>query len=238
MGAEQGSMRWREGQAAPPRREAQSPTRVLLLRHGQTEGNRLRQLLGVTDLPLNDVGRTQAQLLGSWLAEHERIDGLYSSALARAFETAVIVGAALNRAEPHLVDADLNEMDFGEAEGAPVDELAIRYPHLADYVDRTLPEHPDWQWPGGDFRVAYYQRAVDAVDRLAAQHGGQTVALVTHGGVITGYLHWLTSRVLGFSVDFQVDNCSITEVLWQPDKVAVVRTGETPWRHSPSETSC
>lgn len=221
-----------EDQVAAPA-TAQRPrvptTRVLLLRHGQTEGNRLGQLLGVTDLPLNGAGRIQAQRLGRWLAAHEHVDGVYSSALARAFETAAIVGHELGRMEPHLVEPDLGEMNFGEAEGVPVAEIAAHFPHLAEYVDRALPEHPDWQWPGGEFRVAYYQRAVATVDRLAGQHGGQTVALVTHGGVITGYLHWVSRQILGFSVDFQVANCSITEIRWQPGAVTVVRAGELPW---------
>lgn len=205
-------------------------TRLLLLRHGQTEGNRLGQLLGVTDLPLNDHGRAQAAALGRWLANHERLDAVYSSAMARAVETATILCAALGRSEPHLIDPDLGEMNFGEAEGVPVTELAVRFPHLAAFVDRTLPDHPDWQWPGGDFRVAYYRRAVDAVDRLAAQHAGQTIALVTHGGVITGYLHWLTRQVLGFSLDFQVENCSVTELRRQRDGVSLVYMGDLPWQ--------
>jgi broad specificity phosphatase PhoE len=214
------------------------PTRVLLLRHGQTEGNRLGQLLGVTDLPLNREGRRQAHLLGAWLAGHDSIDGVYSSGLARAFETATILCAELGRLEPHLIEPDLGEMNFGEAEGVLVGEIAAHFPHLAPYIDYTLPDHPDWQWPGGDYRVAFYQRVLDTVNRLAAQHRGQTVALVTHGGVITGYLHWLARQVLGFSLDFHVDNCSITELRWHPDAVAVMRMGERPWDHSPIATSC
>jgi broad specificity phosphatase PhoE len=215
--------------AGKPEEPTAGATRLLLIRHGQTEANRLGQLLGATDLPLNEIGRTQAELLGRWLAEHERVDAVYSSGLARAFETAAIVCAALGRRDPHLVEPDLGEMNFGEAEGVPVAELAVRFPHLAEFVDRTLPEHPDWQWPGGDFRIAYYQRAVDAVDRLAARHRDQTVALVTHGGVITGYLHWISRQVLGFSVDFQVENGSVTELLWRPGEVTLHRMGERPW---------
>ena len=213
-------------------------TRVLLLRHGPTEGNRLGQLLGVTDMPLNEEGRTQARLLGHWLAQHECIDGIFSSGLARAVETATILCSELGRLDTHLIEHDLGEMNFGEAEGVPVREIAAHFPHLAAYIDYTLPEHPDWQWPGGDFRVAFYQRARDIVNRLAAQHRGQTIALVTHGGVITGYLHWAARQVLGFSLDFHVDNCSVTELRWQPDAVEVLRMGERPWVHSPMATSC
>ncbi|MGI8913400.1 MAG: histidine phosphatase family protein [Chloroflexota bacterium] len=224
-------------EAAAAQRPSATTTHVFLLRHGQTEGNRLGQLLGVTDLSLNATGQEQARLLGKWLAGQERIDGVYSSAMARAVETAAIVCRELGRLEPHLVDADLGEMNFGQAEGVPVAEIGVHFPHLAEYVDRTLAEHPDWQWPGGDFRIAYYQRAVDTVNRLAAQHVGQTVALVTHGGVITGYLHWISRQILGFSVDFHVENCSITELDWQPDTVTVVRAGERPWLQAPSDNS-
>ena len=234
------SRRRRDSESMAPDDQPQTAaaTRLLLLRHGQTEGNRLGQLLGITDIDLNETGRRHAHLLGKWLAANEHVDGIYSSGLRRAFETATIICGEMGRPEPHVIESDLGEMNFGEAEGVPVGEIAAHFPHLAAYIDYTLPDHPDWQWPGGDFRVAFYQRAVDTVNRLAAQHRGQTIALVTHGGVITGYLHWLARQVLGFSLDFHVENCSITELNWQPGAVEVLRMGERPWDHSPIATSC
>ena len=212
-----------------PEQQPDHVTRVLLLRHGQTEGNRLGNLLGMTDLPLNALGREQARRLGCWLALHDRVDAIFSSHLARAYETAAIICRELGRSEPHLVESDLAEMNFGEAEGVPVVQLAERFPHLAEYLNTARPEHPDWQWPGGDFNVAYYQRVIATVERFAERHSGQTVALVTHGGVIAGYLHWVTRQVLGFAADLIVDNCSITELRFVQGGVVVVRIGEQPW---------
>ena len=210
-------------------RQPGAVTRLLLLRHGETEGNRLGQLLGATDLPLNDRGREQARRLGRWLARHERVDAVSSSHLSRAYETAAIICRELERTEPHLVDENLAEMNFGEAEGTPVAHLATTFPHLADYVGTAKPEHPDWRWPGGDSNVAYYQRVIATVERFAQRHTGQTVALVTHGGVIAGYLHWATRQVLGFAADLVVENCSITELRFDEQGVTVVRLGERPW---------
>lgn len=211
-------------------RSRRGPTRILLLRHGQTEGNRLGQLLGVTDVPLNDTGRAQARALGRWLAVHEQIDAVYSSHLSRAFETAAILCRELARSEPHAVEPHLAEMNFGAAEGTPIDQLAARFPELAPYVGTALADHPDWQWPGGDANGAYYQRVITTVDRFAARHAGQTVALVTHGGVIIGYLHWAMRRVLGFAQDLIVDNGSITELRYNGQgHVEVVRAGAKPW---------
>jgi len=204
-------------------------TRLLLLRHGQTDGNRSGQLLGVTDLPLNEQGRTQARSLGAWLRDHRSLDAIFSSDLARARETAAIITASLGRPLPMHVESDLAEMNFGEAEGVLIQELAARFPQLSPYVGTALPDHPDWQWPGGDFRFAYYGRVVTTIERLAAKYRGETVALVTHGGVITGYLHWLTKRVLGFSLDHLVDNCSVTELRYVGTEVRVVGVGELPW---------
>ena len=217
-----------EPEEAPARpRVAPDETRLLLLRHGQTDGNRQGLLLGITDVPLNAAGRLQALQLGRWLALHERIDVLYSSLLARAHETATIICRELGVGLAHHLEANLGEINFGEAEGVLAQELATRFPHLAAYVDHTLPDHPDWQWPGGDWRLAYYQRVVDTVDRIAAGHRGQTVALVTHGGVITGYLHWISRRILGFSREFVVENCSVTELRHRADGMTVVCIGAT-----------
>jgi probable phosphoglycerate mutase len=204
-------------------------TRLLLLRHGETDGNRSGQLLGMTDLPLNELGRAQARALGLWLRDHQPLDAIISSGLARARETAAIIAEGLGRPVPTLIDPDLAEMNFGAAEGVPIQELPTRFPELSPFVGTALADHPDWQWPGGDFRNAYYRRVIETIERLAARHRGQTIGLVTHGGVITGYLHWLEKRVLGFSLDHLVANCSVTELRYEDAEVSVVGVGDLPW---------
>jgi broad specificity phosphatase PhoE len=205
---------------------AAGATRVLLLRHGQTDGNALQRFVGVTDVPLNERGREQAHLLGAHLAHAHTLDALYASPLARAQETAHIIKSKLAQSASIQTEPDLIEMNFGEAEDVPIAELGTRFPAVAPYIGGAKPGDPDWQFPGGDFRVAYYTRAVGVVGRLAARHPGQTVAMVTHGGVIIGYLHWLRRQVLGYSPEFNIDNCSISEIIVNAGGAHIARYGD------------
>ena len=86
-------------------------TRFFLVRHGETEWNRLRKIQGVSDIPLNDTGRAQAAALGDILSKH-RFDLIVSSPLSRARETALIVAAKLGMPAP-LAIQDLIERNYG-----------------------------------------------------------------------------------------------------------------------------
>ena len=97
-----------------------SPPLLLLVRHGQTRWNAERRVLGRTDLPLDELGLTQAELVAPALGH---IDAIWSSPLLRARQTA----AAILASRPHLtlqIEPDLTEMDQGELDG--LDEAGLR----------------------------------------------------------------------------------------------------------------
>ncbi len=78
-------------------------TDLYLVRHGETEWNRLRRIQGLTDIPLNDTGREQARRTGMLLTRRP-IARVYASPLGRARETAEIIARELGLAEPELRD--------------------------------------------------------------------------------------------------------------------------------------
>jgi broad specificity phosphatase PhoE len=90
----------------------QSRLRLILVRHGETEWARTGQHTGRTDIPLTELGRLQAMVLGDRL-RGRTFDRVISSPLARAFETCRLAGVA-DQAE---VSDDLMEWDYGEYEG-------------------------------------------------------------------------------------------------------------------------
>ncbi|MEZ0490880.1 histidine phosphatase family protein [Kineococcus sp. TBRC 1896] len=143
--------------------------RTALVRHGETDWNRDGRLQGRTDVPLNDTGRDQARALADQLAAplgDVPWAAITSSPLSRARETAQIIAdrLGLELLAPH---EDLVERCFGEAEGATVDELAVRYPHG---------ERPG-QEPWEDLRA----RGSAALRRLRAEHGDTPLVVVAHG---------------------------------------------------------
>jgi broad specificity phosphatase PhoE len=155
-------------------------TTLLLARHGETDWNRERRWQGHADLPLNDLGRRQAAELAEAVAGRG-IDALYSSDLARARETAAIVGERL--ALPVSVDPELREIDVGEWSGLMTPEIEQRFPEGL----RRHAEGGDG-WEEGETHDELQERVVAAVERIAAAHEGETVLVVAHGGVIRALL--------------------------------------------------
>lgn len=153
--------------STPP---AAEPTSFLyLVRHGETDWNRARRIQGLTDIPLNAVGREQARATGRLLARR-RWHGVVSSPLARAAETARIISSELNLPEPDLLP-ELVERNYGEAEGLTGQELQERFPEDAEVSGREP-------------RSAVAARAIPALVDLAERHPGKSFIVVSHGGVI------------------------------------------------------
>jgi broad specificity phosphatase PhoE len=182
-------------------------TTILLARHGETDWNSERRWQGHADRPLNDVGREQARKLAETLADRA-IDVVYSSDLARAHETALIVADRLGLRVG--VDPGLREVDVGDWSGRLLTEIEEVDP--AGF-QRWRQGHKAWN--GGESYAEMGERVVAAVLRLAARHPGQTVLVVTHGGSIRACrataagLDYAASRVAAIG---SMANCEVAEL--------------------------
>jgi uncharacterized phosphatase len=148
-------------------------TELYLVRHGETDWNAARRIQGRTDIPLNETGREQAHRAGALLARR-RWNAIYASPLGRAHETATIIGEHLGMHEVTHLEA-LIERNYGEAEGMGFDEIEARYPEGVHA-------------PGQETREVVAARVVPALLELAAQHPGERLILVSHGGAIRSVL--------------------------------------------------
>lgn len=149
-------------------------TRLLLLRHGQTELSVHRRYSGRGNPPLTDTGRQQADAAARYLAQLGGIAAVVSSPLQRCRDTAEAV-ARLLRLDV-TVDEDLTETDFGAWEGLTFAEAAERDPDL----HRRWLKDTSTQPPGGESFDAVQQRVLAARDRIVADHAGTTVLVVSH----------------------------------------------------------
>jgi broad specificity phosphatase PhoE len=151
-------------------------TELLLVRHGETDWNRERRFQGHADQPLNDTGREQARALATELAGNG-IDLIYTSDLARARETAEIVGARLGLDVVAL--RELREIDVGEWEGLTWPEIEERFPEGA----RKWHEH-GYGWESGETYDELGKRIVEALRRIAGKNPGRRILIVGHGGTV------------------------------------------------------
>lgn len=158
----------------------QAPTRILFIRHGETDWNVVRRIQGWRGTSLNALGLRQAKLVA------RRVKGLglgisavLSSDLKRARQTGHAVATALKL--PLHVDTDLRERCFGDWEGRTIDQIlaglklgpsARKDPFLA------------FEPKGGESMPVFARRMQRFLKRAVKEHAGRTIAVVTHGGPV------------------------------------------------------
>jgi probable phosphoglycerate mutase len=150
-------------------------TDLVLVRHGETEWNRLGRVQGRTDIPLNDTGREQAAAAAARLRS-AGLDAVTSSPLSRAAETASIIAETVGLGEVETV-AGLVERDYGDAEGMNSEQIRARFG--GPLVARETREET-------------VERVLPALLGIAERHRGGRVLVVSHGGVIGSLLRHAT----------------------------------------------
>jgi alpha-ribazole phosphatase len=154
------------------------PTRVWLVRHGEPEISVRGRCYGSLDIGLSREGIHQIELVAARLSR-ERFAAIYTSPRQRCRQSAEILATG-HDCPVDTVD-ELSEISFGEFEGCSYEEIEIRYPALY----RQWMEHPtEIQFPGGESFDAMWTRVTEAASALRTRYSGQSIALITHSGVI------------------------------------------------------
>lgn len=183
--------------------------RILLVRHGQSQGNAEGRFGGHTATPLSERGRKQAEATARALAT-EKISAIYTSDLARAVETAMPL-ARLTGLEVEPSEA-FRERSVGVMEGLTFEEAAAQHPEQYAALIRRDFEHV---LLGGESYRQMLDRATSHLDRIIEQHAGGQVAIYSH----TGTICILTLHLMGAldaptlrPVWVATANCGITRI--------------------------
>jgi broad specificity phosphatase PhoE len=165
--------------------------RLLLVRHGESEGNRDRTFTQNPEVPLTPVGREQARAAAQRMARRYRPSRVVASPFTRARQTAEIIAEVLGLTVE--IEAAFREQSFGVFAGQPYDALV---------GDAAYHEGPRWNWrpQGGESLTDVYERVVPAFDRVARDAQGQDVIIVSHGGVMVTLCAYVTGSWEGVSV--------------------------------------
>ena len=166
-------------QPEPPVEPARSGTRLALVRHGQSTWNALSRWQGQANPPLSPLGEEQAAEAAERLAG-TGVSGVVTSDLIRARRTGQIVADALGLG-PVRVHPDLGEYDVGDWSGLTKPEIEKRWPgQQAEWFGGRLATTP-----GGEGRIAFDKRVMQAVLEVSAEApAGSVLVVITHGGVI------------------------------------------------------
>jgi 2,3-bisphosphoglycerate-dependent phosphoglycerate mutase len=182
------------------------PTRLCIVRHGETDWNAGKRIQGHIDIPLSAVGHAQARATGNALKD-EGFAAIYSSDLARARQTAEATAHLAQQARlPLQVLPELRERHYGIFEGLTYTEIEARYPEA---YARHKSREPRFAPPGGESLTELAVRLGQTFDAIAHRHAGEAVAIFTHGGVLDILYRRATGQPLHTPRDFTIPNTGI-----------------------------
>ncbi len=197
-------------------------SRLILVRHGQTDYNFSGRIQGASDIALNETGLAQARAVGQSLSADESVVAVYSSPLGRAKSTAEAVAA------PHglevMSDARLRERGFGDWEGLTRDEIEKGWPFefalwragVSSGLEKARVEH----------RADVARRFDAACREFSARHESGTVVVVAHGAAISlGLAAMIGAGEGDFRGLASMDNChrAVVEVMRRSEGAGWVR---------------
>lgn len=156
-------------------------TKIYLMRHGETEWNKLTKLQGHEDIELNETGRKQATVVACYY-DSINVDVIYTSPLKRAKETGGIIGR-LQGVKHIFEENDLIERDYGVLSGLTLKERKERYPNG---------HHPDVE-----SNEMVQERMMTALTKIANLNHGKNIIVVSHGSAINSVLAYLTEGKIG-----------------------------------------
>jgi len=189
-------------------------TKVILVRHGETQWNVAMKCQGHRDIELTELGLKQAELAAGRLV-NENVAAVYASDLSRAFITATCI--AKKHELPVTAIPELREINFGEWEG-----LTFRGNEQWSADKNKLFTHPDEVIiPGGETFRAVKERATIAIDKLVATHPKQTIVIVSHGGTIRTLLCAVLNIHLNYLWNIKQDNTAINILEYYENRVIV-----------------
>jgi broad specificity phosphatase PhoE len=193
-------------------------TRLLLVRHGETEYNNTHRFAGQVNIIMNEKGLRQVKLLRDRLTD-EKIDAVYSSDLQRARITAetIIDGRDLKVTEC----PELREISYGYLEGMTFAQITQKYPVLADQIHTS---DLAMAFPGGESFPEFIQRVESFKGRLAGHGEKETVLIAAHGGP----LRTLMLSLLGMNQEcwwqLRIDNASLSIIETYPPLDTTLKT--------------
>lgn len=197
-------------------------TTILLVRHGESEANRLGFFAGQTDAALLEKGIEQAKATGTYIAQNYTIDKVYASDLRRAYKTGEEI-AKLTEA-PLIADNRLREINAGLWQGRKFDDLLIRY---HESYTCWLQDIGNCRCDGGESIQQLSQRVCEVLTEIAQANPGKTVVVATHATPIRA----MQCILKGLPLDEMkhipwVSNASVTELTYANAAWQFIQEGE------------
>ncbi len=181
---------------------------IYLVRHGETDYNKERLLMGQLDIPLNELGLSQAEKIGKIL-ENKEISKIYSSDLIRASKTAEIVKNTQNI--PLELIPNFREHTFGKMDG-------MKWSSKWDEMEKNEFENILLK-EGGESFTHFEKRIWDTYIKITSKHSiDENLLIISHGGCIRVIIMKILNATEEIFSNLSIDNCSLTTIVHLPHR--------------------
>jgi len=197
-------------------------TRIVLVRHGQTEWNQVERFRGQADVPLDETGLAQAEVTAHRVAAEWYPVAIYSSPLSRAVRTAEAIARYFDL--PVQIHHGLTDINYGQWQGLTPDEAKERWPKIVDAWYRTP---TTVHIPGGETLSHLRVRVMEAIRELAARHQGTTIIVVGHTVVNRAILLGLLGLSNHYFWRLRQDTCAINVLDVDDEDFTLVSMNDT-----------
>lgn len=195
--------------------------KIYLIRHGESKANEKNLFLGHGDLDLTELGIEQAKKTAKYL-KTVNADVIYSSDLLRAYNTAKQTANLINL--PIFTDKGLREIDCGEWDFVPFDEIKVRF---KDGYNVWINDVANAKCDGGESVREVQERLVKAVTKIANDNLGKTVLIFSHATAIRCFSAYCTGKGVDGVKDIPwANNASVTEVEYKDGKFRLIEYGK------------
>ena len=196
-------------------------TKLLIIRHGQSEANLQGIFVGHTDSPLSDLGMRQAEATADYIVNTFHVDAVYASDLQRAFVTGKAVADRLGM--PVIPVRGMREIFAGDWETVKFDILSTQY---GEPYQIWLKNIGLAQTPNGESIAQLQSRVVAALRAIAEENDGKTVAVATHATSIRTFMHHCSGLPLEEMKNTSwVSNASVTVAEYENGVFTIVTPG-------------
>ncbi len=195
-------------------------TRLIVVRHGQTEWNAVDRFQGYVDTNLSNLGHKQASALADRLQGYS-ISTIYSSDLQRALQTAQPIAKRLGL--PIISDARLRERNMGIFQGLTFAEIKKKFP---TEHKKFMTWDPDYVIPDGESSRQKFERTIACFDEIAEYESGNEILVVSHGGTIDALFRYALGLSLSQPRKYKNFNASINRFYRTEDTWMLATWGE------------
>ena len=196
-------------------------TKILLVRHGQSEANNLNVFAGNYDIELTELGHRQAQCTAKYITENYKVDRVYASDLKRAYKTAEYIAEAVG--QNVIANKSFREISAGKWEGVKFDVILEKY---KDDWEKWRTDLGNARCTDGETVRELAERVCNALKKVAEENDGKTIVVGTHATPVR------VSQCMfgGYTFDEMKDipwvsNASVTEIDYADGNFTLINVG-------------